>query len=330
MARRCRRRACCTVVILALVLATALLLVVVPEAGVRGVVVTSAQHGFDGLAAWRGRASRLLGEHLTGISNMRHNVTVSSSSKSAAAATSGAEATARGAGALLDAEDATFEMLTQARVRTAREGRSTVASLGGRKHPASCGFLVAVLSARENVRRRERVRQWARSFERASLRVHGGPPSRVVFIVGDTAAVGDGTLGLRERALSAEQAKHQDLLVVDAVDEYHNSAAKMLSFYQLLHDISLDIKDGLIKMDDDAIMIPDKFFAALYLSPCAQRSTDGEVCEQPGRPSHALSALRSGAFIWWGHFRVNEGVQRGAHDGRPVPPTDTHACSLFL
>jgi hypothetical protein len=223
-----------------------------------------------------------------------------------------------------------FETLAQARVRAAAEGRSTVAALGGRKHPAKCGFLVAVLSARENAERRERVRGWAQPFLAASLRVHGYPRSQVVFIVGDgstaattTSPPADGNIS---RALGAEHARHGDLLAVPVVDVYRNSAAKMLSFYRLLHDISL-VGTAVIKMDDDAILFPRAFFEALYVSPCAQLSSvaayssgadDGkkeeqeeQVCEQPGLPSRTLRALRRPrAYVWWGSFRVGEAVQR--------------------
>jgi hypothetical protein len=89
-------------------------------------------------------------------------------------------------------------------------------------------YLVAVLSARGNHRRRQASRDtWIKAFRRESVRAD--IPSRVIFVVGS--AINESTV---DAALHSEQRKYHDLFFVDTEDSYMTSAHKMLGFYRQL------------------------------------------------------------------------------------------------
>ena len=171
--------------------------------------------------------------------------------------------------------------------------------------------LVAVLSARENRRRRARVRNWARELKKEA-RMRNLPEADVFFIVGNADLLAGGSVEVQcpactsydlrsirngtyqdkiQADLLSEQEKHGDIFPVAIVDTYKNSAHKMKEFYSSFGRLRTRFW-ALVKADDDVILYPSLLFDALSASPVRTAVIDPD------------------ALVWWGYFRRNETVNR--------------------
>lgn len=196
---------------------------------------------------------------------------------------------------------------TKLRAAALEGGRSTVKALGSSASPANLGFLVAVLSARDNFSRRKFIRgDWTKEFMTDSQEQHSGSAlSKVVFVVGDRGTSGEES-AIQDQ-LMKEQRQFGDILLVDAEDFYENSAKKMVAFYRLLHQLKLTFV-SLLKMDDDTVMLLGRFFQTLHPGPCVHFYLG--TCTTPSR-SPILDALESkDKLVWWGSMRIREQAAR--------------------
>jgi hypothetical protein len=182
------------------------------------------------------------------------------------------------------------------------------------KGTASLRYLIVANSARANSVRRNNMRElWGRELVAEARRWN--QTSKLVFTVGRNKCAYSFTAGesicgglakppsSEDVALWHEQKTHQDLMFVDVQDGYRNSAAKMLKFYEQLAASSVSFA-AVVKLDDDAIIFPSRFFDAM-MKPLTD--IDGKSMRGGAKSSLHLK-LDSKEPVWIGNFRLNDRV----------------------
>eukprot|EP01047_Picozoa_sp_COSAG01_P055848 COSAG01_NODE_6266_length_3763_cov_285.644924_2_plen_478_part_00 len=158
---------------------------------------------------------------------------------------------------------------------------------------AEVELLIGVLSARGNFVRRTNIRRaWQKQVE--ATMAGGGVPTRVVFIVGSRGGKESGGADgdSNHEQLQRECVVHHDIVLVDALDVYKNSATKMLAFYSSLTVANVQFT-SFMKVDDDSYVVGELLLPH-YL---------GRVREQMRLKDRV---------VWWGSYRMDDEPMRSA------------------